>query len=374
MKQLLLTLILFVLTFPVFADDDAKQSMYNVDNLPVSTEFYDSIDFNAVCNPDHILLASEVDSLNSMLWSMRNKQGVQGLVIAINQSDPDDPYEFSIQVARKYGVGGKGSLGFVMLLTKAQRGYEILTGDGMEKFLTDAQCSSIGRRVMVPLFKEGKWGQGMVAGVRMIQGIVSGEVELNETLGDEEDDEGGLFGALMMIFGPIAGLGGLAYYSNRKAHTCPKCKKHNYGRTKRIVKLVNEMDNDELAHSIVALNGNTFDIDSYQNNIFSGISDSKNYRLREGIAAPVEVIEHYECSDCGHIHEKKFLSNSDSYYIGTFDGTGKLRWGEIIAAAAAGAAAGSSFSRRGGGGGSFHGPSSTFGGGSFSGGGAGGRF
>lgn len=324
MKRSILTIIMAVLAMAGFAQ-------YTVENLPVSTQFIDSLDYNAVCNPDDVLTTAEVDSLNQMLWSMRENQGVQGLVVAIKASDPDDPYEFAMQVGRKYGVGGKQSLGFVVLVTTEQRGYQIITGDGMEKFLTDAQCSVIGRKAMVPEFKEGEWGRGLIAGVTLIKGIVSGEVELNGTGNDSEGGDDDLGSGLLILFAPIAGVAGIAYYNNRKSRECPKCKKHNYGMKLRTVTPV------------------------------------------EGKGKAVQVVDKYVCPDCKHTHEHRYLSTTNRFYTGTFNGKGRRRWGEVIAASAAGISAGSGWHSSGShsSGPTFH---STFGGGSFSGGGAGGRF
>lgn len=333
MKRILTTLAISIITLIGYA------TPYTADNLPVSTQYLDSLDFSAVSNPDGILTAAEVHVLDSILWSLHEEQRVQGLVIAIKESDPDDPYEFAIQVARKYGVGGKNSTGFIMLVTTEQRGYQILTGDGMEKFLTDAQCSTIGRRVMVPSFKEGEWGTGLIAGLKVIDGICKGEVELNTAPDADGEDDGDLGTALLCIFGPIGALGGYAYYSSRKSRECPKCKKHNYRMVKRTVKKLSEDDDPE---------------------------DKQ-----------VQVVDFYTCPDCNYATQRKYLSTTDKYYLGTFNGKGKLGWGLVAAAAAS--ALGSRRRRGGGGfsgGSSSSGPSfhSTFGGGSFSGGGAGGRF
>lgn len=325
MKRSILTIIMAVLAMAGFAQ-------YTAENLPVSTQFIDSLDYNAVCNPDGVLTAEEVDSLNQMLWSMRENQGVQGLVVAIKASDPDDPYEFAMQVGRKYGVGGKQALGFVVLVTTEQRGYQIITGDGMEKFLTDAQCSKIGRKAMVPAFREGQWGRGMLAGVALIKGVVSGEVELSADRNSSDEEDGDLGTGLMILFAPIAGVAGIAYYNNRKARECPKCKQHNYGKKLRTVTKI------------------------------------------EGKGNAVQVVDKYVCPHCKYTHEHKYLSTTNRFYTGSFNGKGRRGWGEVVAASAAGIGVGGSWS--GGGGHSSSGPTfhSTFGGGSFSGGGAGGRF
>lgn len=312
---------------------------YTVDDLPVSTQFRDSLDFNAVCNPDGVLTHQEVDSLNAMLWSMRKHQGVQGLVIAIHESDPDDPYQFTIDVARKYGVGTKRSTGFVMLVTTKQRGYQIITGDGMDKYLTDAHCSQIGRNNMVPHFRNAEWGRGLIAGISTIKAIVSGEAELNQLspANDTDDDED--ITAVIIFLTLFLGVCALyIYLFYRKYQLCPMCKKHHYKMIKRTVTRV------------------------------------------EGDKKKVIVVDLYHCNDCFYRHERQYHSTTDHYFLGTFNGKGPKGWGDKLSAAAAAAAmtAADRNNRHGGwgggfssGGSSFH---STFGGGSFSGGGAGGRF
>lgn len=344
---------------------------YTVDNLPVSTQFRDSLDFNAVSNPDGVLTSQEVDSLNAMLWSMRKNQGVQGLVIAIHESDPDDPYQFTIDVARKYGVGGKQSLGFVMLVTTEQRGYQIITGDGMEKYLTDAQCSTIGRRFMVPHFKNNQWGRGLITAINAIQGVCSGEYELNNDNSVNNDDDDWLL-ILMTFVAPFICIIIYLIHRHRKKHECPKCGKHNYYMVKRVVTIEQTKPEHYDYYKPNDVRTNLL-LDKYSRiNSAGRLELTDNYPLYKIKSRPVEINDYCYCPDCGYQHVFTYISTNKEYYIGTFDGTGMYGWGEILIADTiycdnewGGGGYGS------GGGGSFH---STFGGGSFSGGGAGGRF
>lgn len=364
----LISLLITLLTF-------LSASAYTVETLPVSTQFRDSTDFNAVCNPDGVLTRQEVDSLNSILWSLREKQGVQGLIVAIHESDPDDPYEFTIGVARRFGVGGKQALGFVMLVTTEQRGYQIITGDGMEKYLTDAQCSSIGRRAMVPAFKKGEWGRGLIAGLNVIHGLCTGEYELNtdNTNTSDGEDESDLLLLLLAFGAPAVGLGTYFFRRYRKQHECPQCGKHDYYMVKRVVTLVPSKDNIFSYDPIYERRLERMFHDCYTLNNSGRVMVTKEY-VDEIRRQTVEVNDYCYCPDCGYKHVFTQLSTNKEYYIGTFDGTGMYGWGEILIAdtiIVSGDGWGGGFGSSGGGGGSFH---STFGGGSFSGGGAGGRF
>lgn len=325
--RLLISLIIALITLT------AGATSYTPETLPVSTQFRDSLDFNAVCNPDGIITPTEVDSLNAMLWTLRQHYDVQGLIVCIKDADFDDPYRFAIEVGRKYGVGGKNANGFIVFLATASRGYYILTGEGFEKYLTDAQCSKIGRLQMVPHFKQGRWGAGIVAGVSTITSICKGETELsslsNLANNDSSEDEYAI--TFVIIFFAVVIFFAITIIRASRPK-CPHCGKRHYRKTlRRVVKIA-------------------------------------------GSPRKVEVTDYYKCRDCGYESHQKYISTTSRFRTGVFDGSAPYRWGDIITATTAagthyygGGYSGGSF----GGGGGFH---STFGGGSFGGGGAGGHF
>ena len=348
---------------------------YTVDNLPVKTQYADSLDFTAVCNPDSLISPAQEDSLNQILWTLRERNGVQGLVICVKQIDPEDGYEFAIEVGRKYGVGGKQNLGFVIVVAKESRDYYVLTGDGMEKFLTDAQCSIIGRKTMVPLLKQGQWGEAVLQATMMIDGICNGEIELNPDDFDDDDDDGDLGGALLVLLAPVAGVGGLGYYLNRKSKKCPKCGKQGWHRTRRNIVLPEMVPDEMKADSELSrLVSNLMAYDEFAGGIPLGIATNAAGEQVEKTGTKVQIFDDYCCSECQHRVVRTMLGSSEANRLGGFDGTGPLLWGAIALAAASGRRFRGGGFRGGFGGGSGPTMHSTFGGGHFSGGGAGGKF
>lgn len=195
------------------------------ETLPVPENTNDSTKVSYVSNPDGVLSASEVSRINSIMFSLEKNRGVRGLIIAVRKIEPDDPYEFTIRVGEKHGIGGKSNTGFIIMVASESRAYEIMPGMGLEKFLTDGQCGTIGRDVMVPLLKEGKWGEALVAGVQKVADVCNGEEELAPE--EDDEDEGGS-NFLLWFGGGLAGLIGYGSYRSRKNRECPKCKQHNY--------------------------------------------------------------------------------------------------------------------------------------------------
>lgn len=299
MKRIISILTLYVSFIVAFA------GVYTPDNLPVSGNA------TRVCNPDGILSASAVDSLDAMLLSLDKKQ-VQCLVVAIKNIAGDDPYEFAIGLGRKYGIGGKKSQGIVVVLATDDRSYQIVTGDGMEKFLPDAICRRIENREMLPHLKRGEWDEALLSVVRAVKGIVDGEPELVAEYTADDDEE--VLEIVVVTVGLILlGFVLLALCVGLAEIKCPHCGKYKLKIAKR-----------------------------------------KTYKDANGLR---HVQTTYVCRHCNKATIKDKVEDNDT---GNGFGGGVFPGGMMMGGG----------SRSGGGGGGF----GSFGGGSFGGGGAGGRF
>ncbi|MBQ0056469.1 MAG: TPM domain-containing protein [Bacteroidales bacterium] len=288
--------------------------VYTPANLPMPISGGETLSY--VTNPDHILSSSTVDSINYWLKDLEMQKGVKSLVIVVENLDPDDPYEFSIEVGNRYGVGTKQNTGLVVTLATLDRSYWILTGTGLEKFLPDAICRRVENRTMVPLLKQGQWDAAMLATMRDLHGILLGQEDLINEYASDSDDEDEL--AVLIFLGIILVFVGIflviVVREERKKRKCDICQQYTLKLIRRQCKKI-------------------------------------------GIGR-MQVIETYRCTNCGNMVNRTRITSSGEFYEGVFTG--------------------GSFGARpissGGGshGGGFHGGS--FGGGGFSGGGAGGRF
>ena len=128
-----------------------------------------------VSNPDGVLSAGAVAAMDTTLFALEQRTGVQTLVVAVKQIDGGDCFEFAYQLGKKNGVGEKGKdNGLVILLVTEERCIQFATGYGLEGVLPDAVCKQIQVRYMNKYLGEGNWDAGMLAGIQAISRQLDG--------------------------------------------------------------------------------------------------------------------------------------------------------------------------------------------------------
>lgn len=175
-----------------------------------------------VSNPDGILPREAVVRLDSICGSLRDRGLAQVAVVAVDDIAGGDPFSFAIELFRQWGVGSaRSNNGLGILLVKDLREIRFVTGGGLEGILPDALCKRIQVQRMLPFFREGDYGAGMVAGVEAAAAVLEGgEPDLS---GDGTDDLPwwavlALVGSVFVVV-PL-----LLWLANRYGrHRCPNC-------------------------------------------------------------------------------------------------------------------------------------------------------
>lgn len=205
-----------------------------------------------VTDPSGILSTAARDSINLMLGQLEKGSGIEAAVVMLPSIGNDDIFDFAHNLFRKWGIGKKKeNNGLLVLFVMDQHKVRFTTGYGLEGTLTDALSKRIQMNEMVPTFKEGKWDEGMVKGVRATVAILKGEVAAdqygaNNTNGDDEELTTFDVIAISSVFIIIILIIVLACRDKK----CPKCKKHamktvstqrlkialGHGRVKRIIR------------------------------------------------------------------------------------------------------------------------------------------
>lgn len=179
-----------------------------------------------VSNPDGILSSAAVATMDSILYALEQKTGIQTVVAVVTGIEGGDCFDFAYRLGEETGVGQKGrDNGLVVLLSTDERCIQFATGYGLEGTLPDALCKRIQNRYMLPHFKNNDWDTGMVEGIRAINGYLDGSME--NTDDEEDEDVMAIVLFLLALFGIIgAGIVYLVWRANR----CPNCKKHQLQR------------------------------------------------------------------------------------------------------------------------------------------------
>ena len=176
-----------------------------------------------VCNPDNILHPSTVDSIDTWLLALERDKGVETVVIVVKSIEGDDPYDFGMQLGRKYGIGSKTqNTGLIVMLCTEDRSYQILTGFGLEGTIPDAIARRVQNQVMVPHLKKGDWDSAMLATMKALELIIRGDVSVTKD-DVSEIDPTFLISAIIIIL--IAGLMLYSSIISVSVRVCPRCGK-----------------------------------------------------------------------------------------------------------------------------------------------------
>ena len=122
------------------------------------------------------LANEDIDRIAQLINAERQKKSFQIGVLMISTLGSDDSLEeYSLKVARQWGIGDKKkSNGVLLLIAKNDRKMRIEVGNGMEGLLTDARASQIIRNTIAPKFRSGDYAGGVEAGVKRIVDAAEG--------------------------------------------------------------------------------------------------------------------------------------------------------------------------------------------------------
>lgn len=178
--------------------------------------------------------------LNAIAAAVSAKHGAQIAIVTVPDVDTT-PKEFATALFQAWGIGQKGvDDGMLVLLVVGQRRVEMETGYGLEQALPDGWLGDAQVEWMVPHFKAGDYGEGLVAGVGAVAGKLGvpfvGEglppsarvaaYSPSEPHVRHDDPTGPAPGVLGLALGGVgvSGMLGVAWVAyRRRQRTCPNC-------------------------------------------------------------------------------------------------------------------------------------------------------
>ncbi|MDJ0645719.1 MAG: TPM domain-containing protein, partial [Flavobacteriaceae bacterium] len=103
-------------------------------------------------------------------WQTEQKTTAQIAIVMLPSIGTEVPKNFAVKLFEKWGIGQADTdNGLLILTVMDQRRTEFEVGYGLEPILTDIVCHRIGTDEIVPHFKKGEFGQGMLAALERVR-------------------------------------------------------------------------------------------------------------------------------------------------------------------------------------------------------------
>jgi uncharacterized protein len=161
-----------------------------------------------------VLDARAVAALDRLARAGRAAEGGSGpqlQYLLVPTLDGEDIESFSMRAAEAWKIGTKGKdNGVLVVVAVKDRKVRIEVGGGVEGGLTDAQAGRIIRTVIVPAFREGRYGDGLHGAGRQILAALGALPQGAEPAPAQRAsrppppaDVGGLIGALLSMGSPL---------------------------------------------------------------------------------------------------------------------------------------------------------------------------
>lgn len=174
--------------------------------LLVASSHLPSFDAPVVDDADVVPLAVE-ERVNAALEDYRARSGNQVAVAVIDSTGDDSLEDYTIDLAREWGVGDEGEDdGVLLLIAVEDRRLRIEVGRGVEDELTDLESGRIIREQITPRLQAGDYGGAVELGTEAIRRAL-GDDQVGAaptTLAPQEDEPSDGSSWLPLLFGAFA--------------------------------------------------------------------------------------------------------------------------------------------------------------------------
>ncbi|WP_282779631.1 TPM domain-containing protein [Phaeodactylibacter xiamenensis] len=142
------------------------QTTYTIENLPNPKDNGSGY----VSDPDGILNAQDRSTLNALCSELEQNSTAQVAIVIVNSIGQENPKDFTTRLFNHWGIGQADvDNGLLVFSVMDQRRTEFETGYGLEGVLPDVICYRIGMQELVPYFREGDYGAGLIAATQRIR-------------------------------------------------------------------------------------------------------------------------------------------------------------------------------------------------------------
>lgn len=105
----------------------------------------------------------------------------QVVAVSLDSLEGQEIEDYGYQLGRYWGIGRKDiNDGVLVLIAPNERQLRIEVGYGLEGVLTDALCSEIVNKIMLPLAREGKYDEALIQGATAVVQVLGGQFDIKQ--------------------------------------------------------------------------------------------------------------------------------------------------------------------------------------------------
>lgn len=178
------------------------------------------------------------DQITEIAQNLEAKTSAELSVVSVKSVAPMPLKDYAVELFKRWGIGKKGKdNGVLFIVATEDRRVEIEVGYGLESVLPDGKCGEILDTYVVPYFKEGNWGKGMLEGAKAITATVSGEASTMPQapkVSYSTSPSSANVPTWAIVLGVLGIIGIVGVVSHFSKPPCPKCGRRKYVKRKSV--------------------------------------------------------------------------------------------------------------------------------------------
>ena len=121
------------------------------------------VPFNPIVDNAHVIDAPTRQRLEQIYLNLKQRADIEYSVLTVATTGDQDIFDFSLAVARGWGIGSKGGdkAGLLLVVAIQDRKYFTQVSDHLEGDLPDGLVGEIERERLVPAFRQGNYSKGI---------------------------------------------------------------------------------------------------------------------------------------------------------------------------------------------------------------------
>jgi len=127
-------------------------------------------------NDYEAIIGDHLGKMIQLSSEFEKKTGIELVVVVINNTKPLPPENYAFYLFNKWKLGKKKHEAILILVSMYERRIETEVGYGLEPVISEEYTEELLDKVIIPYFKNGKYGEGLYEGLKALTKKLEGMV------------------------------------------------------------------------------------------------------------------------------------------------------------------------------------------------------